>query len=339
MIGIAVIGFGYWGPNLVRNLDGAPGARVVAVSDLRREQLAKVQARYPAVKTTTDYRELLNDPSIDAIVIATPVSTHFELALDALRAGKHVLVEKPLAVTVEQGLRLLDEAARRKRILMVDHTFVYAGAVRKIKEIVDEGLLGPIYYYDSVRVNLGLFQREVNVLWDLAVHDLSIMDYVLDARPCAVAAIGTTHVGRMENIAYLTCFFDHSLIAHLHVNWLAPVKVRRALIGGAQKMIVYDDLEPSEKVKVYDRGVTLNEGPEGIHELLVGYRMGDMWAPQLNTAEPLHVETLHFLECIEQDRQPLTSGQAGLRVVHILETAMRSLARSGQPIELNWGRS
>jgi predicted dehydrogenase len=336
MIGIGVIGYGYWGPNLVRNFVEVAGSRVVAVGDLRPERLAQVQARYPGVKATGDFRELLADPEVDAIVIATPVSTHFDLALQALQAGKHVLVEKPLTTTARQGERLVEEAARRQRVLMVDHTFIYTGAVRKIKELVDEGRLGRLYYYDSVRVNLGLFQHDVNVLWDLAVHDLSIMDYVLGRQPRAVAATGMAHVpDRPEDVAYLTCFFDDTLIAHFHVNWLAPVKIRRTLIGGDQRMIVYDDLEPSEKVKVYDKGITLNNGPEGLYQMLVGYRTGDMWAPQLNTAEALRVEAAHFLECIEHGKHPVTDGQVGLNVVRVLEAATQSLKLRGQPVELH----
>jgi predicted dehydrogenase len=335
MINVGVIGYGYWGPNLVRNFVEAPGSRVVAVSDLQDERLAKVQARYPQIGTTTKHRELLDNPTIDAIVIATPVSTHFDLAMQALRSGKHVLVEKPLAATSEQGERLVEEAARCKRVLMADHTFVYTGAVRKIKELVQGERLGQIYYYDSVRVNLGLFQHDVNVLWDLAAHDLSIMDYVLDEPPCAVSAIGTAHVpGQPRNMAYLTCLFSGSLIAHFHVNWLAPVKIRHTLIGGERQMIVYDDLEPSEKIKVYDRGITLNDGAEGRYQLLVGYRSGDMWAPQLSTAEALGVMARHFLECIEQDRQPLTNGHVGLRVVQMLEAATQSIMKRGRLVEL-----
>jgi predicted dehydrogenase len=337
MTGIGILGYGYWGPNLVRNFAETPGARVVAVSDLRADRLAAVQIRYPGVKTTTHFGELLAEPGVDAVAIATPVSTHYDLAMQALQAGKHVLVEKPLAATSEQAIRLIEEAERRNRVLMVDHTFVYTGAVRKIKEMVDEGRLGRLYYYDSVRVNLGLFQHDVNVLWDLAVHDLSIMDYVLGIRPCAVAATGLAHVpGQPENVAYLTCFFAENLIAHFHVNWLAPVKIRRTLIGGDLQMIVYDDLEPSEKVKVYDKGITVNNGPDGVYQLLVGYRSGDMWAPQLDVTEALRVEALHFLECIQQSRRPVTDGQAGLRVVRILEAATRSLAERGRPVELAW---
>lgn len=340
MIGFGVIGYGYWGPNLVRNIMETQDSSVVAVSDLRQERLNLVKARYPGVKTTTNYHELFSDPAIDAVVIATPVSTHFNLALQALQAGKHVLVEKPLVETVDEGYRLIDEAARRRLVLMVDHTFVYTGAVRKIKEIIDGGLLGQIYYYDSVRINLGIFQHDINVLWDLAVHDLAIMDYLLDSRPCTVTAVGIKHVSQKEDIAYLTCLFDHEIIAHIHVNWLAPVKVRRTLIAGGTKMVMYDDLEPSEKVKVYDKGVTVNNngGSNGVYEMLVGYRTGDMWAPKLSTTEALYTELSHFRECIEQNKQSITSGEIGLRVVHILEAANRSMQQQGQPVELNWER-
>jgi len=337
MIGIGVIGYGYWGPNLVRNFAEAPGARLVAVSDLSPERLAVVACRHPLVKTTTDYRELLRDPEIDAVVVSTPVSTHFELGMEVVRAGKHLLIEKPLTASVEEGECLLEAASARRRIVMVDHTFIYTGAVRKIKEIIDDGLLGRIYYFDSVRVNLGLFQPDVNVLWDLAVHDLSIMDYVLNLRPTAVAATGSVHLGKTENIAYLTCYFEHGLIAHFHVNWLSPVKVRRTLIGGERQMIVYDDLEPSEKVKVYDKGAQLaSVGSNGVHQRKMEYRSGDMWAPQLKTTEGLQTEARHFLECIEGDEQPLTSGDVGLRVVRILEAASQSMALRGQPVELDW---
>jgi predicted dehydrogenase len=337
MIGIGVIGYGYWGPNLVRNFAEAPGAQVIAVSDLNPERLAVVQARHPLVKTTTDYRDLLRDPSIDAVVVSTPVSTHYELGMQVLRSGRHLLLEKPLTASVTEGERLLEAAAERRRIVMVDHTFIYTGAVRKIKEIIDDGLLGRLYYFDSVRVNLGLFQPDVNVLWDLAVHDLSIMDYVLNCRPTAVAATGSVHLGKTENIAYLTCYFEHDLIAHFHVNWLSPVKVRRTLIGGERQMIVYDDLEPSEKVKVYDKGAQLTSvGVNGVHQRKMEYRSGDMWAPQLKTTEGLQTEARHFIECIERDEKPLTDGEVGLRVVRVLEAASHSMARRGQPIELEW---
>jgi predicted dehydrogenase len=336
MIGIGVIGYGYWGPNLVRNFMEADGARVVALSDLRPERLALAERRYPSIKRITDYRELLRDPAVDAVVIATPVSSHFDLTLEALQAYKHVLVEKPLATSSEQAERLIEEAERRQRILMVDHTFVYTGAVRNIREMVAGNALGDIYYYDSVRVNLGLFQHDMNVIWDLAVHDLSIMDYVLPVKPIAVSATGISNIqGQPENVAYITLFFPDRQIAHIHVNWLAPVKVRRTLIGGSEKMVVYDDLEPSEKVKIYDKGVTVSQRPEAVYEMLVSYRAGDMWAPRLDGAEALHTEAAHFIECILDQKRPETDGEAGLRIVRILEAATRSLNGRGQLMELS----
>jgi predicted dehydrogenase len=337
LIRIGVIGYGYWGPNLVRNCFERPEVKVTCVSDLRADRLALVSSRYPTVKTTHNSRELIEDDSIDAVAIATPVSTHYELALRALEKGKHVLVEKPLASNTDQVLRLMDLAQKRKRVLMVDHTFVYTGAVRKIRDLVDSGTLGEIYYYDSVRVNLGLFQHDVNVLWDLAVHDLSIMDYVLPFRPCAVSATGLSHVpGGTENIAYLTLFFEGSQIAHIHANWLAPVKLRRTLIGASRKMIVYDDLDQAEKIKVYDKGITLNsqQNPEKLYEILVGYRTGDMLAPQIDGTEALRREIDHFLHCIQQQVEPLTGGAAGLRVVEILQAASQSMTQRGRPVEL-----
>ncbi|MEA5566108.1 Gfo/Idh/MocA family oxidoreductase [Anabaena sp. UHCC 0399] len=335
-INIGVIGYGYWGPNLVRNFAEIPGAKVTSVSDFKPELLAKVQARYPSMKVTTDSRDLLKDPTIDAIAIATPVSTHFDLALAALKAGKHVLVEKPMTNTSEQAMRLIEEAEKRNLVLMVDHTFVYTGAVRKMHDLIATNKLGDIYYYDSVRVNLGLFQHDVNVIWDLAVHDLSIMNYVLPSRPYAVSATGISHVpGEPENIAYLTLFFENSLIAHININWLAPVKVRRTLIGGSQRMIVYDDLEPSEKVKIYDKGITVNGNNESVYQMLIGYRTGDMWSPQLDMTEALRTEGLHFIQCIQQGDRPLTDGEAGLQIVKILEAATQSLKQQGKLIELN----
>jgi predicted dehydrogenase len=342
MIGIAVVGYGYWGPNLVRNISEATGAQLRCVCDLNRERLAAVQLRYPGVETTDNFETVLQSPKIDAIAIATPVSSHFRLAMQALMAGKHVFVEKPMAATAEEASRMVDEAARRGLVLAVDHTFVHTGAVRKMREIVESGL-GDMYYYDSVRVNLGLFQHDVSVIWDLAVHDLSILDYVLPERPVAVSAMGMSHVlGEPENIAYLTLFFESKLIAHIHVNWLAPVKVRRTLIGGSHKMIVYDDLEPSEKIKVYDKGITINPSSdaygEKVRQMLVGYRSGDMYAPKLDMTEALRRELEEFVRCIEHDARPTTDGHAGLRVVRILEAATRSLAQRGRIVELEQAR-
>jgi predicted dehydrogenase len=336
IINIGVIGYGYWGPNLVRNFSEIPEAQVKTVSDFNTERLAKVQSRYPSIQVTTDCRDIFTDPKIDAVAIATPVSSHFDLAMAALKAGKHVLVEKPMTTSSTQAMRLIEEAQRRNLVLMVDHTFVYTGAVRKMRELVANNGLGNIYYYDSVRVNLGLFQHDVNVIWDLAVHDLSIMDYVLQTRPYAVSATGISHIaGEPENIAYLTLFFDGNLIAHINVNWLAPVKVRRTLIGGNQKMIVFDDLEPSEKLKVYDKGITINGDLENRYKMLIGYRTGDMWAPQLDTTEALRTEGLHFIRCIEQGDRPVTGGEAGLRVVRLLEAATQSMKKQGRLVELD----
>ncbi len=335
MIKVGVIGYGYWGPNLVRNFIEAPGSTVASVCDLRNERLAHLRVRYPTVKTFDCARALFEDPDIDAIVVATPVSSHFELAMAALEANKHVLVEKPLAANSEQGERLIEEAARRNRVLMVDHTFVYTGAVRKIRELITANELGDIYYYDAVRVNLGLFQHDVNVIWDLAIHDLSIMEYVLPSKATAVSATGISHVpGQPENVAYITLFFDNPQIAHVHVNWLTPVKVRHTLIGGSEKMILYDDLEPSEKVKIYDKGITVSQSPEAVYEMLVSYRSGDMWAPRLDVTEALQTEALHFIDCIENNRRPETDGRAGLRLVRIVEAAERSLRGRGQLVEI-----
>jgi predicted dehydrogenase len=334
-VGVALVGYGYWGPNLVRNFAEQPNARMVAVSDLSVERLTEVHTRYPKVKLTTDFQDILSDPDVDAVIVTTPVSTHFEIAMRALQAGKHVLVTKPITADPVQAAQLIEEAEHRGLVLMVDHTFVYTGAVQTIKQMVDGGNLGQLYYYDSVRVNLGLFQRDVNVLWDLAVHDLAIMDFVLGQQPCAVAATGAAHVpGHHVNLAYLTCYFDGNLITHHQVNWLAPLKIRRTFIGGARQMIVYDDTEPSEKIKVYDKGVTVAGDQPGAIESRIGYRTGDMWAPQVSLTEGLRVEAQHFLECIIHRRQPVTDGHCGLRVTRVLEAAARSLAQRGQPVEL-----
>ena len=333
MIRIGIIGYGYWGPNLLRNFSELPGATAVAVADLDAQKLAIVQRRYPAVKTTTNFQELLNDPAIDAIAIATPVSTHFELGMAALKAGKHLWIEKPLAETSLQARKLMEEAEKRKRTLFVDHTFIYTGAVRKMGEIVKSGDLGSVYYYDSVRVNLGLFQRDVNVVSDLAVHDFSILDYLLGEHPSAVSASGAHHFpGTPENLAYITLFYDSGTIAHVNVSWLAPVKVRQILLGGSKQMIIYDDVEPSEKIKVYDKGVSFTDDPKQIHELRVGYRTGDMWAPKLDMAEALHTGGKHFVQCIEQSKAPLTDGRLGLRVVELIEAATSSMRGKGETV-------
>lgn len=335
MIGIGIVGYGYWGPNLVRNFSELDGAAVAMVCDLDARRLARLRKHHPAVPVTADYAEMLRTPDVQAVCIATPVHSHFPLAKAALEAGRHVLVEKPLASTAAEVRELIALAEKKKLVLMVDHTFIYTGAVRKIKELVASGELGEIQYYDSVRVNLGLFQHDVNVLWDLAIHDLAIMHFVLGREPRAVSATGMSHVaGQPENVAYLTLFFDSHLIAHINVNWLAPVKVRRTLIGGSRKMIVYDDLEPSEKVKIYDKGISHEHEKENIYKMLISYRTGDVWLPKLDMTEALAVEARHFRDCIRGQESPLSAGVDGLRTVRILEAATQSLKLRGQPVDL-----
>lgn len=332
---VGVVGYGYWGPNLVRNFAAAEGSAVACVADASADRREAVQRSHPWATVYQSASELIADAAVDAVAVATPVSTHFDIAMEALRAGKHVLIEKPMTTTSSQALQLVEEAERRHLVLMVDHTFVYTGAVRKIHQVITEGQLGRIYYYDSVRVNLGLFQTDVSVLWDLAVHDLSIIDRVLEHRPTAVAAHAVSHVsGYPANVGYVTLYFPENQIAHVHVNWLAPVKVRTTLIGGSDRMILYDDVEPSEKVKIYDRGAMPDASER--YKLLVKYRFGDMWAPQLDTAEALQYEVEHFVDCVRNGTRPITDGWAGLRVVKILEAADRSVDSGGRILELDW---
>jgi predicted dehydrogenase len=335
MIRIGIIGYGYWGPNLVRNFMESRGAEVAAVADLDRAKLETLQRRFPAVAVTTDFQHLLGDPSIDAIAVATPVSTHFQLGMAALRAGKHLWLEKPMTETSLQAQQLVDEAQRRRKVVFVDHTFIYTGAVRKMAEIIKSGDLGRIYYYDSIRVNLGLFQRDVNVISDLGVHDFSILDHLLGEHPVAVSASGINHFpGTPENLAYISLFYDSGTIAHANVSWLAPVKIRQILVGGSKKMIRYDDLEPSEKVKVYDKGISFTDDPEQIYQMRVGYRTGDMWAPRLDGTEALRVAGEHFVDCIEHGREPMTNGLLGHRVVELIEAATSSMRGRGETVYL-----
>jgi predicted dehydrogenase len=318
---------------LVRNFAELADASLAMVADCREERLELVCRRYPQVQITTDYHRLLNDPQIDGVCIATPVSTHFTIALEALQAGKHVLIEKPMAASTEEAMRLIEEATTRDLVLMVDHTFVYTGAVRRIRELIDQGSIGDIYYYDSTRINLGLFQEDVDVIWDLAVHDLSIMDYLLPESPVEVLATGINHVeGATENCAFVTVFYNSPVIAHVNVNWLSPVKIRRTLIGGSKQMIVYDDIEASEKVKIYNKGVNIKNGKNGDetrYKLLVSYRSGEMYAPQIDPSEALQLVTRHFTDCIQTGATPITDGRAGLRVVSVLEAATRSMRNHG----------
>ena len=333
IVRVGVIGYGYWGPNVARNLDSADHSQLVALCDLHplaRDTAAKNHIR---ARVCGNVDDILTARDIDAVAIVTPVSSHFELAKAALDNGKHVFVEKPFTASVGQAQELIDIADRKKLTIMVDHTFLFTGAVRKIRSLIDDGSLGSLYYYDSTRVNLGLFQHDVNVIWDLAPHDLAIMDYLLQDCPEAVIATGTNHLNGKADVAFLTVYFPGKTIAHINVNWLSPVKVRTTLIGGAKKMLVWNDLEADEKIRVYDRGVHMASGP-GVYDLLVSYRSGDMWAPKIEQREALRTELDHFVECITQGKTPLNDGYAGLRVVRLLEAADRSLAARGALVQL-----
>lgn len=331
---VAVIGAGYWGPNLIRNFLSADEIDGVVACDLDEGRLAKMRKAFHGIETSTDHNAVIGRDDIDIVVIATPVSTHHAIAKTALLAGKHCFIEKPMTASSAEAQELIDIAEQKDLKLFVDHTFIYTGAVRKMKEIITSGRIGDIYYFDSVRINLGLFQHDVNVIWDLAPHDLSIMDYLLERDPLAVSAVGSCHVGNgLEDIAYLTLEFENNVIAHFHVNWLAPMKIRKTLIGGTKSMIVYDDTEASEKVKIYDKGIDVTTR-EGVYDTLVQYRTGDMLSPKLEQTEALAVGTQHFIDCILNDKQPLTDGRAGLNVVRILEASEISIKNRGRMVEL-----
>ena len=339
MINIGVLGYGYWGPNVARNFHAAAGANLIAVSDVSEKRLVLAQNQYPFIKVLKDPMELIRSADVDAVAIVTPVFAHYEMAKAALLAGKHVFVEKPFTSTSAQARELIDIAAKKGLKIMVDHTFLFTGAVKKIKQVIDSGELGRLLFYDSVRVNLGLFQHDVNVIWDLAPHDLSIMAYLIDKKPVALAAHGSVHFeGKYEDIAYVSIEFEgNGFIAHFHVNWLSPVKIRQTLISGDKKMLVWDDLNPDEKVKIYDRGVDVkssNGGKDGIHDLLVSYRSGDVHIPKLEGTEALKAEAQYFVQCIEKNEEPFNNGQAGLQVIRLLEAADESLKNGGKRITL-----
>jgi predicted dehydrogenase len=333
VVRFGVIGYGYWGPNVVRNLSSLPGACISSLCDKNEQALKRASQLYPGLKLSSDSAELISSPHIDAVAVVTPVWTHYELAKAALQNGKHVFVEKPFTSTVAQAEELVQLAEKHNLKIMVDHTFLYTGAVKKIRQLIDEGTLGNLYYYDSTRVNLGLFQHDVNVIWDLAPHDLSIMDFLIKARPEAVCATGQKHLNGYEDVAFITVYFPNRLIAHINVNWLSPVKVRTTLIGGEKKMLVWNDLDTDEKLKVYDKGVDICT-QEDVYDLLVSYRSGDMWAPQVEQVEALKIELQSFLDCITQNKVIANDGRAGLQVVRMLEAASRSVARKGELVYL-----
>lgn len=332
-IRVGVIGYGYWGPNIVRNFHGQERSKVVAVCDQSPKSLKRVQQAHPNIQVMTDCQELLSSSEIDAVAVVTPVWTHYELAKKALENGKHVFVEKPFTCTVAQAEELIELAERKKLKIMVDHTFLFTGAVNRIRKLMDEGTLGDLYYYDSTRVNLGLFQHDVNVIWDLAPHDLSIMDYLIKEKPEAVVATGQSHLNNVADIAFLTVYYPKKIIAHINVNWLSPVKVRTTLIGGEKKMLVWNDLEADEKIKIYDKGVAMTSG-EAVYQTLVSYRTGDMWAPKIEQVEALKVEAAYFVDCIVNNKTPFNDGVAGLHIVRMLEAADQSLAQKGKIIPL-----
>jgi len=333
MVKFGVVGYGYWGPNVVRNLDRLDEADVVAVCDKSPVARRKVAKAYPDVLVTEDPAELMASPEIDAIAVVTPVWTHYELAKAALQNGKHIFVEKPFTSNAAQARELIDLAAKKNLKIMVDHTFLFTGAVQKIRQLLQEGALGKLYYYDSTRVNLGLFQHDVNVVWDLAPHDLSIIDHLLGHSPEAIVATGQTHLNGHEDVAFITLYFPDKVIAHINVNWLSPVKVRTTLIGGEKKMLVWNDLEADEKIKIYDKGVKVTSR-EGLYDLLVHYRSGDMWAPQIEQVEALQKELTYFVDCIVKDQTPVNDGEAGLRVVKMLEASDESLRKRGALVYL-----
>jgi predicted dehydrogenase len=338
-LGVAVIGAGYWGPNLIRNAQATPSMRVEYLCDLDESRARRVLGEYSTVKVSTSVDEVLADPAVDAVAIATPAATHHEVAMKALAAGKHVLVEKPLAPTYEEGLELAETADRNGLILMIDHTFCYTNAVAKLREMVRGGELGQLQYLDSVRINLGLFQPDYNVIWDLAPHDLTIIDYVLGhtlgATARWISAIGVSHYGRHENLAYLTIGFDDGLLAHIHVNWIAPVKTRRIIIAGDKKMLVWDDTSPVEPVKIYQSSVDVKAiDKESAYALNVQYRSGDVTSPKLDGREALSVMAQAFAAACLDGKASDSDGAVGVRITRLLEAAQRSLEQQGARIAL-----
>jgi predicted dehydrogenase len=331
MTTIGLIGYGYWGPNIARNFATAEGARLHSICDANRESLERARKSYPQINVTDRCDEILASPEIDAVAVITPVSTHYDLAKKALQNGKHVFVEKPFTINAAQAEELIELAERKGLIIMVDHTFIFTGAVRKMKQLIREQVLGDLYYYDSIRVNLGLFQSDVNVVWDLAPHDFAVMDYLIDEKPASVSACGKAHVNGFEDTAYITVHFDNNMIAHFNVNWLSPVKVRTTLIGGEKKMLVWNDLEADEKIKIYDKGVNVSSR-ETTYQLMVSYRSGDMYAPRVEQVEALKLEADYFLSCIASGERPVNDGLSGLRVVKLLEACNASLKKNGREI-------
>lgn len=329
VVKVGVIGLGYWGPNLVRNFNASPDSKVVICCDMQPDRCQKLAIQYPNFGYSNQVSDVINNPEVDAVAIATPVQTHHALAKQALLAGKHVLITKPITDDVNQARELVELADKMKLVLQVDHTFVYHPAVEKLKDIVTRGELGELYYFDSVRINLGLFQSDVSVIWDLAPHDVSIMDYLIERPVEWVQAIGASHAGhKSESMAYITVQFADNILGHCHVNWLAPMKTRLVMLGGSRRLAVYDDNLVTEKVKIYDKGIT-RTSIEGLYDALVQYRNGDMYAPAIENSEALGREIKHFNFCVQHSSKPITEGKAGLRVVSILAAAQESSRNNG----------
>ncbi len=331
---IGVIGYGYWGPNMVRNFFSSDNCIVNAVADVRKDRLSGLVKQFPSITALENADDIINDPKINAVVIATPVFTHYTLAKKALENGKHVLIEKPLASTVSESEELIDLARNRDLTLMVDHTFLYTGAVQKMKEIIDTNTIGIPLYFDSSRINLGLFQPDINVLWDLAAHDISILLYLIKDIPVSVNATGISHTHNgIENIAYLTVNYHSDFVAHISCSWSSPVKVRQTLIGGDKKMILYNDLEPSEKLRVYDTGYN-HKTDEEKNKVLVDYRMGDIYIPKLLNHEALSAVAKDFIQSIMHKKEPLSNSLVGIDVVKILEASQQSIKDNGREIKI-----
>jgi predicted dehydrogenase len=334
MITLGIIGYGYWGPNVARNFNNCKGTKLVSICDLNDDRLRVAKSTYPFIRGYSDPKDLINSDDIQTVAIVTPVFTHYELAKAALENGKHIFVEKPFTSNARQAEELINLAHKKNLTIMVDHTFLFTGAVRKIRQIIDSQELGNLFFFDSTRINLGLFQHDINVVWDLAPHDFSIMNYLLDKCPVAISAQGTDHFGTgIEDMAYIAAHFDNGFIGHFHCNWLSPVKIRTTLISGDKKMLVWDDLESDEKIKIYDRGVEFRNG-DGIEKLLVSYRSGDMYSPKITNTEALQLEAQYFMDCIENNVEPFNNGEAGLKVVRMLEATDKSLKNGGRKIKI-----
>jgi predicted dehydrogenase len=335
VIRVGIVGLGYWGPNLVRNFNTCARTALACLCDSDPARLAAVGTQYPAAARTGDFAELLGDPSIDAVAVATPVATHHDLVKAALQAGKHVLIEKPLAASAPEAAELVTLAADLGRVLLVDHVFLYSPSVRNMAELIASGEVGDLLFFDSVRINLGLFQHDVNVLWDLAPHDLSIIDHLIGREPLSVVAVGGTHADhRREDLAYLHLDYGDHVLASVHVNWLSPVKVRHFLVGGSRRSLLYNELDISERLKVYDRGIDVSKDPDGKRQVMISYRSGDVLSPRLESTEPLLNLVEHFADCIEQGTEPISGPAQGLRIVRTLEAAQRSLSQGGTRVRM-----